>query len=260
MSSGRPVVAIIQARMTSTRLPGKVLVDIAGKPAIAWMLDRLRAAREIDRIVVATTVNATDDPVAGFCRNAGVDVFRGDEADVLGRYCAAAEAFDAASVVRLTADCPMIDPAIVDRVIARFLEGDLDYCSNYIERTYPIGLDTEVFSRAVLERCGREARSAYAREHVTPLMRDADPEQRGLDLKRGHVRHEADFSHIRWTLDTPEDLEMLRGYFAVLPEGFTWQQALAAATRDPALLVVSETPEMRTRRLHRERVAGDGAS
>lgn len=249
-ADSRPVVALIQVRMTSTRLPGKVLLDLAGKPALHWMLERLRRARLIDRIVVATTELSSDDPVAAFCREQGIDVFRGDEHDVLGRFAAAAAAFDARTVVRLTGDCPMIDPQVVDRVIGRYLEGGLDYCSNYIERSYPIGLDTEVFSRAVLDRCQREAVSAYAREHVTPLMRDADPEQPGLSLRRGHVRHEADFSHIRWTLDTPEDLALLRRYFDGLPADFTWQQALAAATRDPSLLVVSETPEARTLRLH----------
>ncbi len=228
--------AIIQARMTSTRLPGKVLMDICGQSALSLMISRVRQATRLDNIVVATTVNKTDDPVERLCRDIGVQVFRGDEADVLGRYVQAAAHFSADPVVRLTADCPMIDPAIIDQAIEDFVEGDCDYISNGITRTYPDGLDVEVFSAAALERAAQEAQQSYSREHVTPYIKGSGPEVPEIPFEVASLEYVADFAHVRWTLDTANDLDVIRDLVALLPEGFTWLEALSAATKNPRLL------------------------
>jgi len=228
--------AIVQARMTSTRLPGKVLADICGKPALRRMLERVLRAKRLDAVAVATTVNATDDPVEKLCRDLGVSVFRGDEPDVLGRYCGAAGQFGADVIVRLTADCPMIEPTVIDEAVELFQKGAWDYVSNTLIRTYPIGLDVEVFSRAALERAAREADHPDLREHVTLYINGKRPHLPHGQFSLCQVTFDADFSHIRWTVDTAEDLERVRRFYAVLPETFTWLEALAAATRQPELL------------------------
>ncbi|HUS96970.1 MAG TPA: glycosyltransferase family protein, partial [Hyphomicrobiaceae bacterium] len=161
-------VAIIQARMTSTRLPGKVLAEFAGQPMLSYMLDRVRRAQSLDGILIATTLNHTDDPVVDLCHEVGVAVFRGSEADVLGRYAAAAADAQADTIVRLTADCPLIDPHLIDQAVSTFREGGFDYLSNSIQLSYPDGLDVEVFTRSALARANAEANLPFHREHVTP--------------------------------------------------------------------------------------------
>jgi spore coat polysaccharide biosynthesis protein SpsF len=232
-------VAIIQARMTSTRLPGKVLAELAGKPALEHMIGRVRRARRLTEIVVATTVNDTDDAVVALCERLEVRVVRGDEADVLGRFARAAEVAGGEVMVRLTADCPMSEPAFIDRAVAMFLEGDWDYVSNSVRRTYPFGLEVEVFSRRALDEAAREARHPYLREHVTPYITGKHPDLPHGDFAIGDMTLEADFSHVRWAIDTPQDLERCRRLFALLPEDFTWLEALAVATREPELLGLS---------------------
>jgi len=222
--------------MTSTRLPGKVLADVCGQPALELMLSRVVRAKRLEQIVVATTSNETDDPVAQLCRELDVEVFRGGEADVLGRYAAAADRFDADPVVRLTADCPMIEPSVIDRSIAEFFTRECDYISNGLVRTYPDGLDVEVFSRAALDRAAREAKHPFSREHVTPYIKAQASEIPEIPFDLSSLEFEANFSHVRWTLDTPEDLILIRNLVAKLPPDFTWLQALAEATRDPSLL------------------------
>lgn len=238
MTAMTATVAIIQARMTSTRLPGKVLANLAGKPALEHMIGRVRRARRLTEIVVATTVNATDDPVVALCERLGVRVTRGDEADVLGRFAEAAEATRARVIVRLSADCPMIEPALIDQTLAMYLDGHWDYVSNSVRRTYPDGLDVEAFSREALEEAAREAQHPFSREHVTPYITGTRPELPHGDFAIGDLIFEADFSHIRWTVDTPQDLERCRRLFALLPKDFTWLEALAVATREPDLLGV----------------------
>lgn len=234
------LVAIIQARMTSTRLPGKVLADICGKPMLQHVIERIRRVERLDDILVATTVNTSDDPVRELCSRLRVKAFRGEEADVLGRYGDAAAYCGAEAVVRLTGDCPMIDPGVIDKAIAMFEEGTWDYVSNCNVRTYPDGLDTEVFTRAALDEAVSEARHPFLREHVTPYIRGTHPQSGRRPFRIGHVTFEADFSHLRWTVDTAEGLERIRRLVAILPENFTWLEALAAATREPDLLGVSE--------------------
>jgi spore coat polysaccharide biosynthesis protein SpsF (cytidylyltransferase family) len=229
-------VAIIQARMTSTRLPGKVLADICGKPALARMLERVQRATTVDQIIVATTDNASDDPVVALCEGKDVAVYRGSEMDVLGRYRQAAELFRADAIVRLTADCPMIDPEIIDQIVGKFQSGHWDDVTNTSERTFPDGLDAEVFTLEALIDADANAKHIFLREHVTPYIRGSRPDLGSGDFKVGHIRYTADFSHIRWTLDTTDDLDRIRRLVGRLPEEFTWLEALSEATKTPELL------------------------
>jgi spore coat polysaccharide biosynthesis protein SpsF len=201
-------VVIVQARMTSSRLPGKVLADLGGRPMLARQLERMRTAELIDELVVATTTNSCDDAIVALADRAGARWFRGSEVDVLSRYRDAAREAHADVVVRVTADCPLLDAGVLDRVVARICDSKdpCDYASNTIERTYPRGLDTEALHRDVLERIARLATSAAAREHVTYYLHRERPD---LFLIR-HVRHATDHSDLRWTVDTEEDLALVR--------------------------------------------------
>jgi spore coat polysaccharide biosynthesis protein SpsF len=231
------VAAIIQARMTSTRLPGKVLADFNGRPMLDYMLARVRRASRLDSVWVATTTNTTDDPVAELCGGLGLPVFRGGEADVLERYAGAAAAAEADIVVRLTADCPLMDPALIDEAIGCFTAGEYDYLSNAIELSYPDGLDIEIFTRAALDQADRKAKLPFHREHVTPYLRTGVYEDVPTgDFLVGRIRAPADFSHLRWTVDTPEDLQRVRSIAAALPDDHGWMDVLSLLTRRPALL------------------------
>lgn len=196
---------ITQARMTSSRLPGKVLLEAGGRTMLEHHLARLGPAGA--QVIVATTVNGSDDPVAELAARLGFPVFRGSEADVLSRYAGAAREHDLDVVVRVTSDCPLIDGELVKLGIDRFLaEGDEDaYVSNALVRTYPRGLDFEVFSAAALLRADAEATSAIEREHVTPYLYARE----GTGNPRIHVTRDADASGLRITLDTPEDFELI---------------------------------------------------
>jgi spore coat polysaccharide biosynthesis protein SpsF len=201
-------VAILQARMTSTRLPGKILMDLAGRPMLSWQLERLKRCATLDEIVVATTTNSSDDPVVDLADRDQVAWSRGSEHDVLGRYLAAARGAQADVVVRVTGDCPLIDPMVVDNVVAALEQPDAacDYASNVLERTFPRGLDTEALFSETLYRVGRLAKSAEAREHVTAYIVQEHP---GLFVRRS-VRDAEDNSDLRWTVDTVDDLQMIR--------------------------------------------------
>lgn len=200
-------VIIVQARMTSTRLPGKVLMPVLEKPLLAYELERLQRCQQADALVVATTTNTSDDPVAALCDALGVSVFRGSEQDVLSRYYGAARQAEAQTVVRVTADCPLIDPATVDQVIAHFkaAQGSLDYVSNTLVRSYPRGLDVEVFSRWALETAQQEATEPAHREHVTPFFYQ-NPQRFRLHC----LEAPEPWGHHRWTVDTPEDFELIK--------------------------------------------------
>jgi spore coat polysaccharide biosynthesis protein SpsF len=191
------VVAIIQARMGSTRLPGKVLRDIAGETMLARVVRRVQLARMPDAVVVATTLAPFDDAIVAECVRLGVPAFRGSEQDVLDRYWQATCTHQADVIVRITADCPLIDPRLVDYVVAAFLEGQPDYASNVLERTYPRGLDTEVMAQTTLEQAWQQAGQLYQRAHVTPYIYQNPNRFRLLPVKA-----EADHSYLRWTVDT----------------------------------------------------------
>ncbi|MDP2601854.1 MAG: aminotransferase class III-fold pyridoxal phosphate-dependent enzyme [Deltaproteobacteria bacterium] len=206
------VVAIIQARMGSTRLPGKVLADIAGRPMLWHIVGRVRRASTVGRVVIATSTARADDPVEEFCRAHEIACFRGSETDVLDRYYQAARESAADTVVRVTGDCPLIDPQVIDRVVAVFLAEECDYATNTFRYTYPDGLDTEVFSFAALESAWRQAARPAEREHVTPYLKTS-----GLFQVR-NVENEIDLSkrNLRWTVDEPSDLEFARAVYARL--------------------------------------------
>lgn len=221
------VAAIIQARMTSSRLPGKVLMDLGGRSVLEQMLLRVGRSKRLDEVVVATTVNATDDPIVDLCDRMQISFYRGDEKDVLGRFLGAAHDAEADTLVRLTGDCPMHDATVIDLCVDQFLaDGACDYLSNVVPRTYPDGLDTEVFTRQALEKTDQMAHTDHWREHVTTYIRD--PENPG-GFRLGAVVHETNYAHLRWTLDTAEDLDRIRRYFRTLPDGFSWLDALKVA-------------------------------
>lgn len=205
--------AILQARMTSTRLPGKVLAPVLGEPMIGRQLERLSRSRRLNRIMVATSTDASDDPLANYCEGLGYSVFRGSLSDVLDRYCGAmAQVSEADVIVRLTADCPLADWTVIDATIDRLHETGSDYASNTpAVRTYPHGLDVEVMRRAALEQAGREARDPYEREHVTPYIHRRPETFRIASLSRA-----PSLAHLRWTVDFPEDLEFVREVYARL--------------------------------------------
>ena len=228
--------AIVQARMTSSRLPGKVLSDICGKPSLQRMLERVNMASSIDKVVVATTVNASDDSIVELCEKLRVDTFRGDEDDVLGRFYGAAEAAEAEIVIRLTADCPMIDPDVIDEVVSVFSINNYDYLSNTIERTYPDGLDVEIMSIDALREAHKKAIAPFLREHVTPYISGKRPDLGAGNFRLGQIRFENDFSNIRWTLDTQDDLQRIRSLVSKLPEDYRWLEALSIAKQNPVLL------------------------
>ena len=229
-------VVVVQARMTSTRLPGKVLADVAGRPMLAQQLRRLAACRLADELVVATTLNAADDPVVTVARGEGARWFRGSEADVLERYVGAAREARADVVVRITADCPLIDPDVSDRVVAALTDAPArwDYVSNVAPRTYPRGLDTEALFVDTLERVHRMARSHAGREHVTPFIYQERPDLFSI----GSVTDREDNSDLRWTVDTSIDLELVRRLYAALGIGerpVSYREVLAYARAHPEL-------------------------
>jgi glutamate-1-semialdehyde 2,1-aminomutase len=220
----------VQARLGSTRLPDKVMRQVCGVPLITLLLGRLRAARRVDAIVVATTDAAIDDPLCAYLAGQGATVSRGSCADVLDRYYQAAKTCGADVVVRVTGDCPLVDPALVDRVIETLLTG-ADYASNTNPPTFPDGLDVEAFTFALLERSWREARTKHQREHVTPYMKEAG------DVRRVNVTNPVDLSAGRWTVDEPEDLAVIRNIFEHFSPrtDFTWSEVSAVADSRPEL-------------------------
>jgi spore coat polysaccharide biosynthesis protein SpsF len=204
------VVAIVQARMGSSRLPGKVLAELGGRTMLGQVVLRLRLARRIDDIVVATSAGAEDDAVVEEAGRLGAGVHRGPVADVLARFLGAARASRADAIVRVTADCPLLDAGVVDSVIGALIDA-VDYASNTHERTYPRGLDVEALHRDTLERIARLGTSPAAREHVTAFVMEA-PEL----FRIAQLRADRDDSDLRWTVDTPDDLATVRALYAEL--------------------------------------------
>ena len=202
----RTVLAIIQARMGSVRFPGKVLADIGGKPMVQHVIERVRAAGLVSKTVLATTEDPSDDPLEDLGCKLGVAVFRGSSDDVLDRYHAAAIRFGGEVIVRVTADCPLMDPSIIDRAVSVFEAGGYDHVSTaYPVATFPDGLDVWVFSFEALERTWRQATLASDREHVTTFM------WKNPHLFRlSNIKHVEDLSHMRWTVDEEVDIRLVR--------------------------------------------------
>lgn len=238
------IVAIIQAHMGSIRLPGKVLLDLAGMPMLVRDMNRLARAETLDKVVVATTVKPADDAIACLCDKRNWLCFRGSEEDVLDRYYRAAVDHEADVVVRITSDCPLIDPEIVDRVVREFLDlqPELDYASNvFPKRMFPRGLDAEVMRFDALEQAWHEDDNPAWREHVTPYIR------RNPGLFRIHgIMSEVDHSHMRWTVDTVEDLAFVcRIYNHFGHDHFSWQDVLAVLKEHPEWLEINRSVQQK---------------
>jgi spore coat polysaccharide biosynthesis protein SpsF len=196
--------AIIQARMGSSRLPKKVLLDLAGKSVLEQVVDRVKNSSLVDEIIVATTIEKQDLEIIKLCANQGIRVFCGSENDVLDRYYQAAKLFNPVNVIRITADCPLIDPAVIDQVIKAHLDGNYDYTSNVIRETFPDGEDVEIMKFSTLKEAWDEANLASQREHVTQYILNNDK------YKKCNVVYNEDLSNKRWTLDNEEDYLLIR--------------------------------------------------
>ncbi|MEE9181107.1 MAG: glycosyltransferase family protein [candidate division NC10 bacterium] len=238
------VLAIIQARMASTRLSRKVMAQIHGEPMLTRVVRRTKRARTLEEVLVATSTSEQDDAIEDLCSWEGWSCFRGKEEDVLDRYYQAANAYEGDPIVRVTADCPLIDPGLIDEVVTIFHEGEWDYVSNTLEpRSFPRGLDTEVLSFKALERAWQEDKTPRWREHVTPyLYRHPD-----LFRLRG-VRPDEDFSSLRWTVDTAQDLELARRIYAGFggDDHFTWRDVLALLENHPEWIAINRDVPQKT--------------
>jgi spore coat polysaccharide biosynthesis protein SpsF len=230
--------AIVQARMGSTRLPGKVLMYIAGQPMLRHVIERLKHAKLIDTIVIATSANAEDKPVVELANKIKTKSYAGSPNDVLDRYYQAATLYKADVVVRITADCPLIDPQVVDKVVKHYREGKFDYVSNVVKPTYPDGLDTEVFSYRALAKAWQEAKLTSEREHVTPYIW----KNTGM-FRIGGIENVTDYSGLRWTVDDSKDLEFIREIYRYLyhkNKMFYMEDVLELLKQRPELLKINQ--------------------
>lgn len=222
-------IAIVQARMGSTRFPSKVMRHLNGEPMIQLLLERLSRAKSVDKIILATTLEASDQPLIDHVRLLGYEVYLGSEQDVLDRYYQAAVRHRPDVVIRVTGDCPLVDPELVDAAIAAFQKGNLDYVSNTLTPTYPDGLDVEVFSFSALEQAWGKAKNPYEREHVTPYIKFSG------EFRLLNLANVEDCSSERWTVDEPEDLEVIRNVFKYFGSNheFGWRDVLALRHEHP---------------------------
>jgi spore coat polysaccharide biosynthesis protein SpsF len=255
-------IAMVQARMGSSRLPGKVLLDIGGEPMLVRVVERARRAATLSGVMVATTDDPSDDPVAELCKARGYPFYRGSVLDVLDRYYQAAHSQHADVVVRITADCPVIDPAVIDRTVEAFFgkilpqdealsrrsdnlelpaaSGPYDFAANRLpppfHRTYPIGLDVEVCSASVLEYVWEHAHEKHQREHVMPYLYETAGRFNVV-----LINHETDLGSLRWTVDNPEDLELLRRIYAHFGncDDFSWLDVLDLWLKNPELAEIN---------------------
>lgn len=207
------VLAIIQARMSSSRLPGKVMLDLNGEPTILRIVDRLKKARTVDEIIVATSLDESDDPLFELLCNKKIECFRGDLDDVLSRFIGVLTKSDAEVVIRITADCPLVMPELIDQMVQDFISSEFDYLSNTITPTFPDGLDVEIFTKQALLKLNLMSLSSQEREHVTLGIRNR-PEQ----FSTKNFVSTTDLSGLRWTVDYEEDLVFIRGVYSYFEE------------------------------------------
>ncbi|ASR45619.1 acylneuraminate cytidylyltransferase [Paenibacillus kribbensis] len=230
------ITAIIQARMGSTRLPGKVMNKLGDQTVLGHVINRVLAIPTLNQVIVATTTETEDDHICQEASHYGVNYFRGSRANVLSRYYEAAKEVKADVVVRITSDCPLLDPLISDKVITHFLDNDLDYSSSGLSGTFARGLDTEVFTFDALSRSYFHATKEYEYEHVTPYI------YQHPDLFHIHAYSSStDFSRYRLTLDTPEDWELISRIYGELYTGniFHWNEILSLLERQPELALIN---------------------
>ena len=233
------IIAIVQARMGSTRLPGKVMMNLIGKPMLVHELSRIARAKRISSFVVATTTSPSDDCIVNVCKEHDWHYFRGSEPDVLDRYYQCAKQFDADIIIRLTADCPLIEPTIIDKVVREFIHKspNADYVSNINpQRTFPQGLDTEVMSFSALERSWIEDTNPALREHVTQyILRNPDK------FKVAGVTNDRDISNLRWTVDTNEDFQLVNEIYSFFGHNrFSWYDVLGLLEKKPELRLINQ--------------------
>jgi glutamate-1-semialdehyde 2,1-aminomutase len=230
------IIAIVQARMGSTRLPNKVLKEVNGVPMIELLLARLSQSRELDQIVVATSVDEKNIPLVRHVRALGYACEKGSENDVLERYVNAAKTHQADLIVRITGDCPLVDPELVDKCICRFREENVDYFSNISPPSFPDGMDIEVVTLAALEKAMLETDKPIDREHVTSYVREAS------QFKNAGMQNNEDLSALRWTVDEPTDFEVITNVFKHFAPDihFTWQQVLELQRSLPNLFIANQ--------------------
>jgi spore coat polysaccharide biosynthesis protein SpsF len=256
------VVAIIQGRMSSSRLPGKILADIAGQPMLQRVFLRTSRAAAVTETLFATTTDPSDDPVAEYCDFSGIPFTRGSLYDVLDRYYQAARQTKADVVVRITADCPVIDPVLIDDVVNILLDDEYDFACNRLpppwHRTYPIGLDVEACTFKKLEMAWKKAKEPQHREHAMPyfyegveLTRQSRTLETGLSTRGFNVallHHTTDFGDYRWTVDTPEDLEFIRQVYGRFDgrADFSWKEVLDVVHNEPGLMEINAGVRHRT--------------
>jgi spore coat polysaccharide biosynthesis protein SpsF len=238
--------------MTSTRLPGKIMKEVMGKPLLEYQVERMKRVKSADEIVIATTWGEADRVIVDYCDRLSIHYFRGSEQDVLSRYYEAAKASHADVVVRLTSDCPLIDPSIVERVLQYYFDhsAEYDYVSNCLIRTYPRGMDTEVFPIRVLEDGFREATDPQDREHVTSFFYQQDRRYRlsNVTLSRDCSRH-------RWTVDTEEDFILVKQILEILypaKPNFSMEDVLDLIERDPRLFAINAHVEQKKLKFYSE--------
>lgn len=231
-------VAVLQARTSSRRLPGKVLKPIMGKPMLAYQIDRILRCAKLDALVVATSTDPSDDAIADLCQDLNVACYRGSLPDVMERVWLAAKSAQATTVVRLTGDCPLLDPGLIDQTIALHQQQQNDYTCNCDPATYPDGLDTEVCSMAALTKAQQLCTDLAVREHATWFLR-LHPEL----FKLGVLTHTEDLSAERWTVDEPEDFELVSRIFTRLypiNPAFSWEDVLALLQQHPEWRLVNQ--------------------
>lgn len=240
-------IAIIQARMSSTRLPGKVLKLAAGRTLLERMVERVRKASKVDATWVATTTDPSDDQLVQFCLEQDIPVYRGSLQDVLDRYYQLAMREVANAVVRLTGDCPLVDPALIDEVIDAFQREGADFACNRLPppftRTYPIGLDIEVCTFAALEKAWHNAKEKHQREHVLPYLYETPGK-----FKVYQLNYQENLGALRWTVDTPQDLELIRAIYDRFDgrNDFSWLEVLDLYRREPELFRVNASIHHKT--------------
>lgn len=267
------VVAIIQGRMSSSRLPGKILADIAGQPMLQRVFLRTSRAVTVTETIFATTTDPSDDPVAEYCNFGGIPFTRGSQFDVLDRYYQTAKGAKADVVVRVTADCPVIDPGLISDVISTLLNDEFDFAANRLpppfHRTYPIGLDVEACTFSALEKAWKESTETFHREHVMPYLYEGiELTQQSRVLETGTsprgtkialLHHTTDFGNYRWTVDTPEDLEFMRQVYGRFDrrDDFSWKEVLDLVHNEPKLMEINAGIQHKTLRDIDERAAGN---
>lgn len=236
---------IVQARMGSTRLPGKVMIDLFGKPVIQHLIERLAQCNRVDDIIIATTTSHQDDFIVKQAQFNSIKYFRGSEENVLSRYYNAAKVNNLDTIIRITSDCPLADPFIIDNLLGFFQGNDLEVVTNagidLKQRTYPRGLDTEVFSFAVLEEAFLKATKEYQKEHVTPFIYENSNSVY-------YYKNDINYANYRWTLDTPEDLEFIRAVYQYLYKGkhdFYFQDIIDLLKKHPDLIKINEKIEQK---------------